>query len=402
MDATSFWEQFSFDYTLDTGSLYRESVSIEAYRQAALNLVLAPEWRAQLDKLNRVRAVHGTTALEGNPLSEAEVSHQIDLEEGSTTQGRLTKEQLQIRNAARAQTWVKDRFGPNSPPVGVGDILNVHRLVTQLSDETHNVPGELRTVSVTVGSPDLGGVHTGAPYERLPDLMQKLVEFVTSRKMASEHPVVRALLAHFFLVTIHPFGDGNGRVSRLIEAGILFQGDYNVHGFYGLSNFFYRNEGDYKVLLQECREGHPFNVSPFVSLGVRGFASELAGINNFIKTKVNRVIYRQMLVANSNRLVGIRRRMLNDREYRLLLHLLDETEPLDPFSEDPSRKIERPELQESNYVSAVYGGVTPRTFVRELVRLADLGFIKLTKNGASQRMIKVELDFGAIERYQIY
>ena len=130
-------------------------------------------------------------------------------------------------------------------------------------------------------------------------LMQKLVEFVTSRKMASEHPVVRALLAHRLPQEV--FSGDHPSIwrwkwqgfARLIEAGILFQGDYNVHGFYGLSNFFYRNEGDYKVLLQECREGHPFNVSPFVSLGVRGFASELAGINNFIKPKVNRVIYRQ-------------------------------------------------------------------------------------------------------------
>ena len=284
----------------------------------------------------------------------------------------------------------------------LGDILTVHRLVTERSDETHNVPGELRTFSVEVGSPDSGGIHKGAPYESLPNLMQEIVEFVNSKRMAREHPVVRALLTHFFLVTIHPFGDGNGRVSRLLEAGILFQGDYNVHGFYGLSNFFYRNERDYKVLLQECRKGHPFDVVPFISFGVQGFASELAGINNFIKTKVNRVVYRQMLLANYNKLEGIRRRLLNLREYQLLLYLLNETEPLDPFSEDPSRRIELPELQESDYVSAVYGSVTPRTFVRELVRLADLGFIRFTKNGTSQRATIVELDFGAIEKYQVY
>ena len=81
MDARAFWEKFSFDYVFDTDRLYKDLVSIEAHRLAAVNLVLAPEWRAQLDKLNRVRAVHGTTALEGNPLSEAEVSHQMDLVE---------------------------------------------------------------------------------------------------------------------------------------------------------------------------------------------------------------------------------------------------------------------------------------------------------------------------------
>ncbi len=75
------WERFSYDYHLDltADTLLRHVITIEAYKEAALNLVLPPEWRTQLDRLNRVRAVYGTTALEGNPLSEAEVSHQMDL-----------------------------------------------------------------------------------------------------------------------------------------------------------------------------------------------------------------------------------------------------------------------------------------------------------------------------------
>ena len=40
--------------------------------------MLPPDWRDQLDRLNRVRAVHGTTALEGNPLSEEQVAESLD------------------------------------------------------------------------------------------------------------------------------------------------------------------------------------------------------------------------------------------------------------------------------------------------------------------------------------
>ena len=74
-----FWDDFEFDYNLDMQEVFLEMVAIEGYKQAALNLVLPPEWRIQLDRLNRVRAVHGTTALEGNPLSEAEVDIQIQI-----------------------------------------------------------------------------------------------------------------------------------------------------------------------------------------------------------------------------------------------------------------------------------------------------------------------------------
>ena len=401
MNATTFWERFSFDYQLDSPKLTKDLISVEAYRQAAMSIVLAPEWRTQLDRLNRIRAVHGTTALEGNPLSEAEVSHQMDLvdrEEGLLG-GTPTKEQMQIRNAARAQSWVKDRFTPGAPPVGLGDILTMHMMITERSDEYRNVPGQLRSSPVVVGSPDLGGVHRGVPYEELPERMEQFIEFVNSNRLLDVHPVIRALLAHFFLVTIHPFGDGNGRVSRLLEAGILFRDDYNVHGFYGLSNFFYKSKDEYILSLQESRKDHPFNVTPFISFGVKGFVAELAGINNFIKTKINRVMYRQMLVSSFSRHVSERRRLLNQREYSLLIYLLQETEPLDPFSDDPSRKVGMSELLDSGYVRGAYRDVTRRTFTRELMRLHDLAFIKFDRGKPGETI--VELNLGAIARYQI-
>ena len=108
MDARS--GRFSFHYFFDHADLRGPLIGIEAHRQAADNLILAPEWKAQLDKLNRVRAVYGATALQGNPLSEAEVAHQMDLvdQEGDTPSARLSKEQIQISNASRTQEWVKD------------------------------------------------------------------------------------------------------------------------------------------------------------------------------------------------------------------------------------------------------------------------------------------------------
>ena len=349
-----------------------------------------------------VRAVHGTTAIEGNPLSEAEVSHQIETADlgGSPSLLKLSKEQIQIRNAARAQNWVKDRFTPGSPAVSMGDILYMHSILTRESDEVNNVPGVLRSHPVRVGSPDLGSIHFGAPHDTLGVLLGEFISLVNSKRLQSEHPVIQALLAHFFLVTIHPFGDGNGRVSRLIEAGILFQRGYNVHGFYGLSNFFYRNADKYRRLLQQARRSaEQVNVTEFVQFGVEGFALELASINNFIKTKLNRVMYRQMLVVNLKKRVSPRRRMLNEREYELLEYLLNATEPVDPFAERPSRNVDVNELLGSTYFRTAYNNVTSRTVIRELFRLHELGFIRL--HGKRRGESTVEIDFEAIGKYQI-
>ena len=136
------WSKFDFDFRVEYDTvLFHHIVSIEAYKEAALNLVLPPEWRDQLDRLNRIRAVYGTTALEGNPLSEAEVSHQIDiLEQPSMHEHKGTKEQMQIRNAGRAQAWVRSRFYPGASPLTLGDIFEMHRMVTTDSDIINNTP----------------------------------------------------------------------------------------------------------------------------------------------------------------------------------------------------------------------------------------------------------------------
>lgn len=395
------WRKFTFDYQFARPDLFGYFVNIEAYKEAALNLVLPPDWSQKLDRLNRIRAIYGTTALEGNPLSESEVSHQIDVADDTAARSdKATKEQMQIRNASDAQKWVKERFFPESRPIDLSDVLQMHKMITQRSDTKNNVPGKLRNVNVTVGSDEMGGVHRGAPYERVPELMEQYVSFVNSKRFLAEHPVVRALLAHFFLVTIHPFGDGNGRVSRLVEAGILFQGKYNVHGFYGLSNYFYRNEERYKLALQESRQNQPFDVTPFIAFGVEGFGSELKGINNFIKTKLNRVVYRQMLQRAFNTRIGPRRKLLNNREWNLLHFLLRETEPSDPFSENPSRKIlVYGELEKAGYIQLAYKNVTSRTFYRELVRLGDMGFITFTRDEVAKDWV-VELDFNAISKHE--
>ena len=391
------WNRFGFDYRLDMGvpKLRRLLVRIEGYREAARNLVLPSSWRDRLDRLNRIRAIRGTTGLEGNPLSEDQVAQVLDDENAGAAR---SLDELAVRNAGHAQEWVRSRFGRGKPPLATDDILRLHRLMTTGSDETNNLPGRLRTHDVRVGTEALGGVHRGAPHPWVERLTHEFVAFVDSGRMRDEHPVVRALLAHFFLVTIHPFGDGNGRVARLVEAAVLYEGEYNVHGFFGLSNFFYRQGDTYKTLLQTCRRRYPFDVTPFVEFGLEGFAGELQGINNFIQSKLNRLVYRDMTTRAANTKVGKRRRLLNQREYGLLHFLLEETEPEDPFADEPSRRVPLAELLASPFVRQVYLRVTRRTFVRELQRLADHGFIRFEHDPPTDALV-VAIDFNAIDRH---
>ncbi|HEY2171959.1 MAG TPA: Fic family protein [Candidatus Angelobacter sp.] len=261
------WLQFEFDYQLDLVRLTPHILAIEAHKQAALTRVLPPQWREALPE-------PGTAELAGEEL------------------------QARLKNAANARAWVCSRFAAGTPPLALADLLTMHKMVADGATGEY-APGALRSLPVQVGRREVGGLHMGAPANRLSRLMDEYIDFIAGDRLLALHPVIQALIAHFFLVTIHPFGDANGRVSRLLTAGILLQRGYNVHGgFYALSDYFYLNDIKYHSLLHRCWQSPlPFDLTPFVAFGMEGFVMELRSIGSFIKMKLNRVVDREPLVA---------------------------------------------------------------------------------------------------------
>jgi Fic family protein len=275
------WPAFDFRYRLDMPRLLPHVAALEAYHEAASNRVRPPQWREQ-----------------SSP-SEAESPADLPTEQGlSQQQIDIRKQQRRTRNTDRARAWVKERFVPGSAPVSLADILSMHSIVAHESGVRYNTPGALRHSGfiVSVGRPVVGGIHFGAPESRLPQLMELYIQFVNSENLAGLPAVIHALIAHFFFTTIHPLEDGNGRISRLVAAGILFQRGYNGHGFYALSNYFYDNDIKYHRLLHHCwQQPLPFDLTPFVAFGIEGMVIELQGIKSFIKMKLNRSVDKEAL-----------------------------------------------------------------------------------------------------------
>lgn len=261
------WLKFEFDYRLDLQRLTPHLLAVEAHKQAALTRVLPPQWR--------------------EPAAVQALAEPAD-----------EKLQSRIRNAANARAWVNRRFVPATPPLTLADLMTMHRMVADGATGEY-AAGALRSLPVQVGRREVGGLHMGAPTNWLPRLMNDYVQFITSERLCSLHPVIHALLAHFFLVTIHPFGDANGRVSRLLTAGILLQRGYNVHGgFYALSDYFYLNDIKYHSFLHRCWQSPPFDLTEFVAFGMEGFVMELRSISSFIKMKLGRVVDRELLLQS--------------------------------------------------------------------------------------------------------
>ena len=147
------WKAVRFDLKFDHDKLRDVLVNIEAYRLSLNRLLLPQAWKNDLQKLYIVRAVHGTTAIEGNALSEEEVSRQITEGKGN---GRRNQIHQQTENALEAFAWVVKEFSQPPRNIRLNDIRTIHELITSGSDERDNVPGTLRRSghNVTVGSPE--------------------------------------------------------------------------------------------------------------------------------------------------------------------------------------------------------------------------------------------------------
>lgn len=265
-----YWPEFEFEFHLEVPRLLSHIAAVEALQQAACNRIVPPAWRESQDL--------------GPPQADTIAASNPEL-----SPINLRKRELLVTNKSQVQLWVRNRFLPGSEKLSLEDILTMHQLVAEETGVYHKDKNTLRSAGVQVGRREVGGIHVGAPPERLPFLMERYVQFVNGRELAGFPPAIHSLVAHFFFTTIHPFDDGNGRVSRLVSAAILFKRGYNGHGFYALSNYFYHHDIKYHALLHECWQMPlPFDLTAFVAFGIEGLVMELQGINNFLRMKRNR------------------------------------------------------------------------------------------------------------------
>jgi len=111
--------------------------------------------------------------------------------------------------------------------------------------------GPMQVVSGPLGKQK---VHFEAPpANRLADEMSHFLDWLNGE--SQDHPVLKAGLAHLWLVTLHPFDDGNGRIARAIGDLLLARADGSPQRFYSLSAQIQRERRDYYDILERTQKG---------------------------------------------------------------------------------------------------------------------------------------------------
>src|SRR3989344_6255288 len=177
---------------------------------------LPPELVKNLDEWFKVELTYTSNAIEGNTLTRAETA--LVIEKGITVQGKSLKEHLEATNHAEALDFIKTLAHKKRADLTEQDVLDIHKTILNKIEEA--TAGRYRTVHAR-----LTGSTTILPSPvKIPDLMKEFIKWLAAEN--ADHIIKIAADAHFKLVSIHPYTDGNGRTSRLLMNLLLMQEGY--------------------------------------------------------------------------------------------------------------------------------------------------------------------------------
>lgn len=109
-------------------------------------------------------------------------------------------------------------------------------------------------MKVISGTIEREKVHYRAPEaDAVPSEMQKLLEWFNSDSTPKDY--IKSAVAHFWFVSIHPFDDGNGRISRAIADMALSQADDSPLRFFSISRQINKEKTKYNDILESCQKG---------------------------------------------------------------------------------------------------------------------------------------------------
>lgn len=215
---------------------------IAALRTKVLAATVQVPWMPRLQQDARVRNTHSSTAIEGNPLTQEQVRELADGREVPAIAGRS---RLEVLNYLAGLRHIEKRVGKRR--ITHRDVLGLHAIAARgVLDQGRE--GEYRRIQVWVG-----GYRPVTP-GRVRGQMTALLDWWNSPSREWS-PVVSSAVVHFRFEDIHPFGDGNGRVGRLLALWELYRRGFDSHHIFSVDEYFWEDRPRYYRALRTTREG---------------------------------------------------------------------------------------------------------------------------------------------------
>lgn len=237
------------------------------------NLISKPS--PQLRKQNKIKTIHSSLRIEGNSLTEEQITALIEHKRVIGPK----KDVLEVLNAIKVYDNIAsfDPFSPNS-------FLTAHK---QLMEGLIDNAGKYRMQGVGIfqGS---RVAHIAPPAENVTYLMNDLFKYLKNKE---ELTLIKSCVFHYEMEFIHPFLDGNGRMGRLWQTVILLN-EYSVFEFLPFETLISQTQQKYyDSLAQSDKQGSSTIFIEYMLEVIEKSLIELLNFNNRILTDVDRLEY---------------------------------------------------------------------------------------------------------------
>ena len=243
---------------------------------------LLPKHELRLRKQALIRMTHSSTAIEGNMLN----TRQVEALLADKKIDAPARDIFEVKNYLNALKYIQQVVGKKQV-IDEKTILTIHKLVTA-DTLPKEQSGFYRKSAVYVvkrrsGFPD-EVVYTGPLAEKVPGLMEDLIEWIGESGERDIHPIIVAGIVHQELAAIHPFSDGNGRTVRALATFILYDRGYDFRKLFALEDYYNKDRAKYyeAINIGKTYEERKTDFTPWLQYFVEGFKQEIDSVKEKI------------------------------------------------------------------------------------------------------------------------
>ncbi len=216
--------------------------------------MLAPDRLSALRRVATIESIGSSTRIEGSKLSDREVERLLS---NLQIKSFATRDEQEVAGYAELMNLVFNSW--QDIPVTENHIKQLHQILLQYSEKDSWHRGNYKMNSNNVAAFDENGVQIGIVFETAtpfdtPRLMMEWVAWIKQERESGQlHPLLVIALCVVVFLEIHPFQDGNGRLSRALTTLLLLQAGYAYVPYSSLESVIEHNKEAYYLALRQTQ-----------------------------------------------------------------------------------------------------------------------------------------------------
>jgi Fic family protein len=216
---------------------------------------LAPEKLTSLRRIATIESVGSSTRIEGAKLSDAEVGKLLS---GLRSESFASRDEEEVAGYVDAMDMIFDSY--TALTVTENHIKQLHGVLLKYSAKDREHRGEYKKVPNHVEAFDPDGKSLGVVFEtatpfETPGWMKEIVDwFNQSVQEENHHPLILVGIFIVIFLAIHPFKDGNGRLSRVLTTLLLMRAGYSYVPYSSMESVVERNKDSYYLALRRTQQ----------------------------------------------------------------------------------------------------------------------------------------------------